>query len=396
MAHPKDTLRNKACIVGIGSTEFTRNAGRSEIHLAVDAAMGACADAGIQSEEIDGCVRFGSAGAAPVEFATESDVARCLGIPNLRYFVEAPWGGGACCATIMHAAAAVTLGLAKYVLCFRAIRAASGTVRYGRPTTIPMDSHWSMTMPYGFQSPTSWVAMFTKRWMYETGATREQLGAVAIVSRENAVRNPRAMFYGRPLTMEEYLSSGMMCDPFTLHDTCLENDGSVALIVTSADRAKDLKQKPAYITGAGEGTGWDSYCMTSFYRPEIGIPEMEETGKDLFAMADMKPSDIQVAQLYDAFTSLVPMQLEALGFVKKGEGGAFCEGGDRIRPTGQLPINTAGGMLSEAYIHGMNGIAEGVRQIRGTATTQIKGAERVLVTGGLGVPTSALILTKGK
>jgi len=396
MAHPKDTLRNKACIVGIGSTEFTRNAGRSEIHLAVDAAMGACADAGIQPEEIDGCVRFGSAGAAPVEFATESDVARCLGIPNLRYFVEAPWGGGACCATIMHAAAAVTLGLAKYVLCFRAIRAASGTVRYGRPTTIPMDSHWSMTMPYGFQSPTSWVAMFTKRWMYETGATREQLGAVAIVSRENAVRNPRAMFYGRPLTMEEYLSSGMMCDPFTLHDTCLENDGSVALIVTSADRAKDLKQKPAYITGVGEGTGWDSYCMTSFYRPEIGIPEMEETGKDLFAMADMKPSDIQVAQLYDAFTSLVPMQLEALGFVKKGEGGAFCEGGDRIRPTGQLPINTAGGMLSEAYIHGMNGIAEGVRQIRGTATTQIKGAERVLVTGGLGVPTSALILTKGK
>ena len=396
MAHPKDTLRNKACIVGIGSTEFTRNAGRSEIHLAVDAAMGACADAGIQSEEIDGCVRFGSAGAAPVEFATESDVARCLGIPNLRYFVEAPWGGGACCATIMHAAAAVTLGLAKYVLCFRAIRAASGTVRYGRPTTIPMDSHWSMTMPYGFQSPTSWVAMFTKRWMYETGATREHLGAVAIVSRENAVRNPRAMFYGRPLSMEEYLSSGMMCDPFTLHDTCLENDGSVALIVTSADRAKDLKQKPAYITGVGEGTGWDSYCMTSFYRPEIGIPEMEETGKDLFAMADMKPSDIQVAMLYDAFTSLVPMQLEALGFVKKGEGGKFCEGGDRIRPTGQLPINTAGGMLSEAYIHGMNGIAEGVRQIRGTATTQIKGAERVLVTGGLGVPTSALILTKGK
>ncbi|MFN8543403.1 MAG: lipid-transfer protein [Candidatus Binatia bacterium] len=390
------SLKNKACIVGIGSTEFTRNAGRSEIHLAVDAAMAACQDAGLPPEQIDGCVRFGTAGAIAVEFATESDVARCLGIPNLRYFVEAPWGGGASCATILHASAAVALGLANYVLCFRAIRAASGTVRYGRPANIPIDSHWSWTMPFGFQSPTSWVAMFTKRWMYETGATEAQLGAVAIVAREAALRNPRAMFYGRPLTMDEYLASPMMCDPFRLHDTCLENDGAVALIVTTPERAKDLKQTPAWVTGVGEGTGWDSYCMTSFYRPEIGIPEMEETGKDLFRMADMTPADIQVAQLYDAFSSLVPMQLEALGFVKKGEGGAFCEGGDRLRPTGELPINTSGGMMSESYIHGMNMIAEGVRQIRGTSTTQIAGAERVLVTGGLGVPTSALILTKGR
>jgi acetyl-CoA acetyltransferase len=390
------SLKNKACIVGIGSTEFTRNAGRSEIHLAVDAAMAACADAGLEPEQIDGMVRFGTAGQTPVEFATESDVARCLGIPNLRYFVEAPWGGGACCATVMHAAMAVAMGVASYVLCFRAIRAASGLMRYGRPTTIPLDAHWSWSMPFGFASPTSWVAMFTRRWMYETGATREQLGAVALVCRENAVRNPRAMFYGRPLTMAEYLGSPMLCDPFKLHDTCLENDGAVALIVTTPERAKDLRQTPAYITGAAEATGWDSYCMTSFYRPKIGIPEMEETGKDLFRMAEMTPKDIQVAQFYDAFTSLVPMQMEALGFCKEGEGGPFCEGGNRIRPDGELPINTSGGMLSESYIHGMNMIAEGVRQIRGTSTTQIKGAENILVTGGLGVPTSAVILTKGR
>jgi acetyl-CoA acetyltransferase len=389
------SLKNKACIVGIGSTEFTRNAGRSEIHMAVDAAMAACVDAGIQPEEIDGMVRFGTAGQTPVEFATESDVARCLGIPNLRYFVEAPWGGGASCATIMHAAMAVAMGVADTVLTFRSIRAASGTVRYGRPTTIPMDAHWSWSMPYGFASPTSWVAMFTRRWMHETGATREQLGAVALVARENAVVNPRAIFYGRPMTMEDYLASPMLCDPFTLHDTCLENDGAVALIVTTPERAKDLRQKPAYVTGVGEGTGWDSYCMTSFYRPKIGIPEMEVTGKDMWRMAELAPEDIHVAQLYDAFTSLVPMQLEALGFCQEGEGGPFCEGGGRIRPGGQLPINTSGGMLSESYIHGMNMIAEGVRQIRGTAITQIEGAENVLVTGGLGVPTSAMILSKG-
>jgi acetyl-CoA acetyltransferase len=237
--------------------------------------------------------------------------------------------------------------------------------------------------------------MFTRRWMHETGATNDQLADVALVSRENAVRNPRSMFYGRPMTREDYYRSPMMCEPFRMHDTCLENDGAVGLIVTTPERAKDLEQVPAFVTGAAEATGWDSYCMTSFYRDEIGIPELMETGKDLFRMADMTPKDIQVAQFYDAFTSLVPMSLEALGFVPKGEGGPYCEGGDRIRPDGELPINTSGGMLSESYIHGMNMIAEGVRQIRGTSTTQIDGAENVLVTGGLGVPTSALILTKG-
>jgi len=389
------SLKNKACIVGIGSTEFTRSSGRSEIHMAVDAAMAACKDCGIEPEQIDGMVRFGTAGQSPVEFATESDVARCLGIPNLRYFVEAPWGGGASCATIMHAALAVASGVADYVLAFRSIRAASGTVRYGRPTTIPLDAHWSWSMPYGFASPTSWVAMFTRRWMHETGATREQLGAVALVARENAVKNPRAIFYNRPMTMDDYLASPMLCDPFTLHDTCLENDGAVAVIVTTPERAKDLRQKPVYITGVGEGTGWDSYCMTSFYRKEIGIPEMTEAGKDMWRMAEMTPKDIQMAQFYDAFTSLVPMQMEALGFCKVGEGGAFCEGGDRIRPGGELPINTSGGMLSESYIHGMNMISEAVRQLRGTAITQIEGVENTLVTGGLGVPTSAMILTRG-
>ena len=390
------TIKNKACIVGIGSTEFSRNSGRSEIHMAVDAAMAACKDAGLKPEDIDGIVKFGTAGQVAVEFTTDTDVARCLGIPNLRYFTEAPWGGGACCATILHAALAVANGIADYVLCFRSLKPASGTVRYGRPANVPIDAHWSYTMPFGFMSPTSWIAMFTRRWMLETGATQEQLGWVAMVSRENAVVNPRAIFYGRPMTMEDYWNSPMLCDPFRMHDTCLENDGSVALIVTTPERAKDLRQKPAYVVAATEATGWDSYCMTSFYREEIGIPEMAEAGKELWKQSGFTPRNIDVAQLYDAFTPLVPMQLEALGFVKAGEGGPFCQGGDRIRPTGELPINTSGGMLSESYIHGMNMIAEGVRQIRGTSTTQIEDVEHVLVTGGLGVPTSAIILGQGE
>ena len=389
------TLKNKACIAGIGSTEFTRNSGRSEIHMAVDAALAACEDAGLEPEKIDGMVRFGSAGQTTCEFTTDADVARCLNLPNLNFYSEAPWGGGACCSTILHAAMAVSAGIAKYVLCFRSLKPASGTVRYGRPTAVPVDSHWSYSMPFGFSSPTSWVAAFTNRWMYETGATNDDLGMIALVCRENAVVNPRAIFYKRPITLEDYYKSPMLCTPFRMHDTCLENDGAVAIIVTTPERAKDLKQTPAYITGVGMGMADDSFCMTSFYRDKIGIPEMKYAGKDTFKMAGLTPKDVDVCQFYDAFTSLVPMQMEALGFVEEGEGGAFVRGGDRIRPTGELPINTAGGMLSEAYIHGMNMITEATRQIRGTAITQIPNVEVSMTTGGLGVPTSALILTKG-
>lgn len=389
------TLKNKACIVGIGSTEFSRNCGRSEIHMAVDAVRGACDDAGLDVKQIDGMSGFGTAGIFPCEFSADIDVARSLGIPNLRYFNQTPWGGGACCGTVGNAAMAVASGVADYVVAYRSLRTASGTVRYGRPVTPPKEYRFSYYMPFGLATPTSWVAMVAQRWMYETGATREQLGSVAIVCRENALRNPRAIFCGRPLSMEEYLNSPMFCDPFTLHDTCLENDGAVALIVTTPERAKDLKQKPAYISGAGWGTSEDASNMTAYYRKQIGIPETVEAGKDAFKMAGLTPKDIDVVQFYDAFTALVPMQIETYGFVEYGEGAAFCEGGDRIRPTGELPINTNGGQLSESYIHGMNLIAEGVRQIRGTSTTQIKDAETVLCTGGLGVPTTALILTKG-
>jgi acetyl-CoA acetyltransferase len=363
--------------------------------MAVDAAIAACEDAGIAPEEIDGIVKFGTAGGTATEFSTEADVARCLGTPNLSYFVEAPWGGGACCATVMHAALAVSAGVAKYVLCYRALRPASGTVRYGRPTAIPIDSHWSYTMPFGLATPTSWVAMFARRWMHETGATQEHLGWVSVVCRENAARNPRAMFYGRPITLQDYFNSPMMCEPFRRHDTCIENDGAVAVIVTTPERARDLKSKPAYVTGAATATGSDAFCMTAFYRPSFDIEESIEAGKLVFKMAEMTPADIDVAQIYDAFSALIPMQMEAYGLVKKGEGGAFCQGGDRIRPGGELPINTSGGMLSESYVHGMNLIAEGVRQIRGTSTSQIEGAENILVTGGVGIPSSALILTKG-
>ncbi|UCC61013.1 MAG: lipid-transfer protein, partial [Dehalococcoidia bacterium] len=176
---------------------------------------------------------------------------------------------------------------------------------------------------------------------------------------------------------------------------CVDTDGAVAIILTTTERAKDLKQQPAYIMGATQGIATQGEMMTSYYRPRIsGLPESWYAGQELWRVTGVGPKDIDVAQFYDAFTPLIPMQLEEYGFCGVGEGVAFCEGGDRIRLGGEIPCNTSGGHLSEAYIHGMNLIAEAVRQIRGTSTAQVKDVELSLVTGGLGVPTSALLLRR--
>jgi acetyl-CoA acetyltransferase len=237
--------------------------------------------------------------------------------------------------------------------------------------------------------------MFTTRYIHEFGATAEQLGWVSVVLREYACMNPEAMFYGRPITLEDYMASRMVVWPLRLYDCCVDTDGAVAIVVTSTERAKDLKQTPAIILGATQGIATQGEMMTSLYRPIIsGLPESWYAGQELWRVSGVDPKDVDVAQLYDAFTPLIPMQLEEYGFCERGEGAAYCEGGDRIRLGGELPCNTSGGHLSEAYIHGMNLIAEAVRQIRGTSTAQVEDAELSLVTGGLGVPTSAVLLRR--
>jgi acetyl-CoA acetyltransferase len=246
-----------------------------------------------------------------------------------------------------------------------------------------------------FSVPPSWVAMFTTRYMHEYGATAEHLGWVSVVQREHACLNPKAMFYDTPVTIEDYMTSKMIVWPFRLYDCCVDTDGAVAIIVTSAERAKDLKQTPAVLMGATQGIAEQGEMMTSLYRPKIsGLPESWYAAQELWRITGVTPQDVDVAQLYDAFSPLVPLQLEEYGFCDIGEGAFFCDGGDRIRLGGEIPINTSGGHLSEAYLHGMNLIAEGVRQIRGTSTAQVDDVELSLVTGGLGVPTSAILLRR--
>jgi acetyl-CoA acetyltransferase len=229
--------------------------------------------------------------------------------------------------------------------------------------------------------------------MHEYGVTNEDFGRIAVVDRTHAATNPDAWFYERPITIEDHQASRWIIEPvLRLLDCCQETDGGVALVVTSAERARDLPHPPALITAAAQGATFDGEMMTSYYRDELtGLPEMGVVADRLWAMSGLSPADIDTAFLYDHFTPFVLMQLEELGFCARGEAKDFATV-ERLSLGGELPINTSGGLLGEAYIHGMNGITEAVRQIRGTSYNQVDQVEHVLVTAGTGVPTSGLIL----
>jgi acetyl-CoA acetyltransferase len=383
------TLKNEAAIVGIGETEYSKNSGRSEVALASEAVAAAIKDAGLQPSDIDGMTTF------TMDNSDEIEIARAVGIKDLTFFSRTPHGGGAAVGVVHQAAMAVATGAAEAVVIYRALNGRSGA-RYsegvaGGPTTSDL-IHWSWYMPQGLMTPTSWVAMYTQRYMYETGTKAEDLAEVCIAQRSHAVKNPRAWFYERPLTMEDCLSARPIVEPLRLFDCCMETDGGAACVVVSTERAKDLPNKPAVIRGIGQGAGSDQEVMTSFYRPSLSkIPEMDIVARQCYEISGLTPDDIDCAVIYDAFSSIVLWQLESFGFCKFGEAKDFVKDGN-LTLGGRLPINTHGGQLSEAYIHGMNGVNEGVRLIRGTSCNQPEKNDHVIVTAGVGVPTSGMIL----
>jgi acetyl-CoA acetyltransferase len=237
--------------------------------------------------------------------------------------------------------------------------------------------------------------MFARRYMHTFGATSADFGLVAVADRKHAATNPRAWFYERPITLEDHQTSRPIVDPLRLLDCCQESDGAVALVVTTTERARDLRRAPAVITAAAQGSARGQESMTSYYRSadEMSqLPEMNLVARQLWRESGLKPGDIRTAVLYDHFTPFVLVQLEELGFCGRGEAKDFIAGGN-IELQGGLPLNTHGGQLGEAYIHGMNGIAEGVRQIRGDSVNQLDDVHNVLITAGTGVPTSGLILS---
>ena len=383
-------LSGKAAIAGIGATDFSKDSGRSELRLAAEAVNDALDDAGLTPADVDGMVTF------TMDSNTEVAVARATGIGELKFFSKIHHGGGAACATVQQAAMAVATGVADCVVAYRAFNERSG-MRFGQvqlrliqgADSTSVDN--SFCYPHGLSTPAAQVAMIARRYMHLSGATSRDFGAVSVADRRHAANNPNAYFYGKPITIEDHQNSRWIAEPLRLLDCCQETDGGVAIVITSAERARDLKHRPVVIEAAAQGSSRDQYSMTSYYRPELGLPEMGLVGRQLWAQSGLTPGDIQTAVLYDHFTPFTLIQLEELGFCGRGEAKDFVAGG-AIEIGGRLPINTHGGQLGEAYIHGMNGIAEGVRQLRGTSVNQVDGVEHVLVTAGTGVPTSGLIL----
>jgi acetyl-CoA acetyltransferase len=384
-------LKDKASIVGIGATEFSKNSGRSELQLAVECVSAAIADAGLAHSDIDGMCNFTMDNNPAIE------VNRYLGGGDLKFFSRIHYGGGAACATVQQAAMAVTTGVADTVVCYRAMNERS-MQRFGAgvqnrpPVPTAEGAHFGWYAPYGLLTPAAWVAMSARRYMVQYGAATEAFGRVSVADRKHAATNPKAWFYRQPITLEDHQRSRWIVDPLRLLDCCQESDGGVAVVVTSAERARDLRQLPVLIRAAAQGATNAQQMMTGYYGDDIaGLPEMGLVARQLYATAGIGPQDVQTAVIYDHFTPFVLTQLEEFGFCKRGEAKDFVKDGN-IELGGGLPINTHGGQLGEAYIHGMNGVAEAVRQVRGTAVNQVDGVEHVVVTAGTGVPTSGLIL----
>jgi acetyl-CoA acetyltransferase len=385
------TPRDQAAIVGIGQTGFSKSSGRSELALAAECVSQAIADAGLRPSDVDGLTTFS------LDTSDEIEVARSVGIGELTFFSRIPHGGGAAVGIVHQAAMAVATGAAEVVVGYRALNGRSGQ-RYSLGVSgdiVTSDLiHWGFYMPFGLLTPASWVAMFTQRYMHVTGCKSTDLAQVAISTRRHAVTNPNAFFHRRPLSMEEHQTARMIADPLRLYDCCQETDGGCAFVVTSPERARDLPKPPALIRAVAQAAGEDQESMTSFYRPEIArLPEMDLVARQLWATSGLGPGDVDAAILYDAFTSIVLFQLESFGFCAFGEAKDFVKDG-ALEVGGRLPSNTHGGQLSEAYIHGINGVNEGVRLVRGTSVNQPARAECVLVTAGVGVPTSGMLLVR--
>ncbi|HEY1818470.1 MAG TPA: hypothetical protein VGG83_00970 [Trebonia sp.] len=402
-------LRRTAAIAGIGQTAYGKALPGTAWELAMEAVLAACADAGVDVADVDGMCRF----TAPFEPVSEAMLVRGLGIRELSFFAQSPHGGEALGAVVMHAAAAVSAGLASTVVVYRALSQSKGG-RFGRAdgrgpggggpaagavvpepdVVVPEQDNQSFAWPYGLMSPGQLFALWARRYAAVHGLSDEDLtralGTIAVTQRRYANGNPNAMMRDRKLDWDDYRAARMISEPLRLFDLCLENDGACAFVVTTPDRARALRPDPVWILAATQ--------TLSPYREPMGIyagGELLElfppaAAARLFEQAGVRQADIDVAEFYDA-TSYMPLRsLESYGFVPDGQAWRYVtEQG--TGPGSPLPVNTHGGHLSEAYLHGMNGILEAVRQLRGTASNQVAGAEVALVGAPAG---SATILAR--
>lgn len=365
---------NSVAIAGVGETDYSRDSGRSELALALQAILAALKDANVHPWEVDGLMKW------RVDTSAEADVAVNLGLEDLAWWGEISQAGNVGAALVAHAAAAIHAGLANIVVIYRGVNGRSGR-RYGRGDVTGQRGQGAgaFTEPFGLLTPQHGLAMTARRRMFDTGITSRQFGAQAVAQRRHANRNPRATFYERELTLEEHQASRLIIDPFHLFDCCLETDGGGALVLMSAEQARERAEgKPLALIRSAAQTGYGEDAAA------------KRTAKRLFAMANLQREDIDVIQIYDHFCPFVLFALEDYGFVRYA--GPLAEEGGTAWDSGRLPVNTSGGHLSEAYMQGMNHLIEATRQARGESTAQVENAAFSFCDTGIG--TGAVILER--
>jgi acetyl-CoA acetyltransferase len=378
---PRPALREAAAIAGIGQTEFSRNAGRSELRLACESITAALADAGLEPADVDGLVSY------TIDPVEETELTRAVGFEEIAFSARVPYGGGGSIGVLLHAASAIASGAAEVVVAWRAIRARSGS-RFGAARTAPSatSAHSGTTAmqwctPYGVLTPASWMAFNCTRYMHQYGVKSEDFGRAVVQLREYAAHNPNAWGYRKPITLQDHQDSRWIAEPcIHLLDCCQETDGSVAVVITSRERARDLRQPPVSIGAAAGAALFEQEIATDHYRPDLSVMDGSVAlARRLFDGFGYRREDVDVALIYDAFSPILLMQLEALGFCGLGEAKEFIADGN-LALTGSLPCNTHGGLIGEGYIHGLNLVSEATRQLRGTAVNQVPGAQVALVS----------------
>lgn len=385
-------------MAGIGQTVYAKDMGRTELDLACAAIRAACADAGLDVSAVDGLVSY------HVEQVSEADLATTLGIPDLRVMARTPSGGGGAASILGVAAMAVEGGVADCVVAFRA-RNRSKRASYGddpsqggRPWAkgrerLSDSRQWHH--PFGVAAPAHEFALIASRHMHVYGTRAEHFGMQAVVQRYHASRNPDSIMRDA-ITLDDWRASRPIAEPIRLFDCSLENDGATAVVVTSLERARDLRQPAVPVLAQVQYGAPIHMQLCEFFATTAAFGEHDggavSAGRRLFAQAGVTARDVDVALIVDPFTVAVPLALEQYGFCERGAGGPFIESGATRWPDGDLPVNTHGGSNGEAFIHGVNHLPEAVRQLRGTAASQVEGAEVAFVCGAISDPSGAVLL----
>jgi acetyl-CoA acetyltransferase len=383
------TIRGRVAVVGVGETTYYKHgqAPEAEVTLALRAILAACADAGLDPREVDGFASYSNDRNDP------SRLAAALGLPELR-FSNMQWGGGGGggSAAVGNAAAAIAAGYADCVVVFRAL-AQGQFQRFGAaPPASTVSGEGALTFPYGLISPAQRFAMRVMRYLHDYGIRQEAQRAIALASYHHAQQNPRAVMHGRPLTADGYDASRWIVEPFRLYDCCMENDGAAALVLVSAERARDLRHRPAWLLGVAQGSEYRN-AARGHNAPTYASSSFTTVAPHLYEMAGVGPKDIHVVQSYENFTGGVLMSLVEHDFFAAEEANEFLTVENLIAPAGRLPLNTSGGNLAECYMHGLELQIEAVRQLRGQSPNQVPGAAvAMVISGPMVTPVSSMIL----